>query len=112
MAAPFFCDINLGEQMAYYTLIYELVGDYLTRRAAFRQEHLKLAADSHARGELLMGGAFLDPADRALLIFRAENRSVAETFARNDPYVLNGLIARWEVRSWNVVIGNIDPPLG
>ena len=27
-------------------------------------------------------------------------------FARSDPYVRNGLVTRWEVRSWTVVIGN------
>jgi hypothetical protein len=99
------------EPMGYYALLYDMVGDYIARRATFRQEHLKLAAESHARGELLMGGAFADPADRGLLIFRAENRGVAESFARKDPYVLNGLILRWEVRQWTVVIGNTDPPI-
>ena len=31
--------------------------------------------------------------------------AVAERFARNDPYVVNGLVAKWRVRSWNVVVG-------
>ena len=31
---------------------------------------------------------------------------MAEDFARNDPYVVHGLVARWEVRPWTVVIGN------
>jgi len=92
--------------MPYYALIYELVDDYMERRAAFRAEHLKLAADSHARGELLMGGAFAEPADKALLIFRAEDRSVPETFVREDPYALNGLVNSWKLRPWSVVIGN------
>ena len=92
--------------MPYYALIYDLVDDYIERRAAFRAEHLKLAADSHARGELLMGGAFAEPADKALLIFRAEDRSVPEAFVREDPYVLNGLVKSWEVRPWTVAIGN------
>jgi uncharacterized protein YciI len=95
--------------MAYYALFYELVDDYLARRAAFREEHLKLAAASHARGELTLGGALAQPADRALLVFRANDRNVAESFARNDPYVINGLVRRWEVRPWTVVIGNSDP---
>ena len=59
-----------------------------------------------AAGELLLAGAFTDPADRALLVFRAPDRSAAEDFARNDPYVIRGLVTRWEVRSWAVVIGN------
>lgn len=90
--------------MAYYAMIYDLVDDYMARRGAFREEHLKMAADAHARGELLLGGAFADPPDKALMIFRLDDPKVAETFARKDPYVTNGLVKRWEVRPWTVVI--------
>ena len=92
--------------MAYFAMIYDLVDDYMARRGAFREEHLKMAADAHARGELVLGGAFADPADKALMIFRVDDPKVAETFARNDPYVLNGLVKHWEVRPWTVVIEN------
>ena len=90
--------------MAYFAMIYDLVDDYMARRGAFREEHLKMAADAHARGELLLGGAFADPPDKALMIFRVDDPKVAETFARKDPYVTNGLVKRWEVRPWTVVI--------
>jgi len=93
--------------MAYFALFYDVVEDYVTRRTPFRQEHLKLASEAHARGELVMGGAFADPADRVLIVFQGDNRSAAESFARNDPYVINGLVKRWEVRPWTVVIGNM-----
>jgi uncharacterized protein len=92
--------------MAYFAMIYHLVDDYLARRAVFRSEHLGLATQAYARGELVMGGAFSEPADKALLIFRAEDKSVAEAFANSDPYVLGGLVKHWEVRPWNVAIGN------
>lgn len=91
--------------MDYYALIYYVVDDYLSRRSAFREEHLRLAREAHLRGELVMGGALVDPADRALIIFRAPDRSVVEEFIRQDPYVLNGLVASWEVKPWKVVIG-------
>lgn len=91
--------------MAYFALVYELVDDYMARRGAFRDEHLKLAKESNARGELTMGGAFADPPDKALLVFRVEDRTVPESFARNDPYVTKGLVKHWEVRPWTVVIG-------
>ncbi len=94
--------------MPYFALIYELVDDYLARRAAFRQEHLGLAAAAHERGEILLAGAFAEPADRALLIFRGADRTAAESFARKDPYVLNGFVKRWEVRPWTVVIGGAE----
>ena len=93
--------------MAYFALFYDVVEDYVTRRTPFRQEHLKLASEAHGRGELVMGGAFADPADRVLIVFQGDDRSVAESFARNDPYVINGLVKRWEVRPWTVVIGNM-----
>jgi uncharacterized protein YciI len=92
--------------MGFYVLLYELVGDHIARRGAFRDEHLKLARESSARGELMLGGAFADPPDKALLVFRADDRSVPESFARHDPYVTNGLVKRWEVHAWTVVIGN------
>ena len=34
--------------------------------------------------------------------------STVENFARRDPYVTSGLVRKWEVRTWTVVIGN-DP---
>ncbi|MGO9590829.1 MAG: YciI-like protein [Candidatus Acidiferrales bacterium] len=92
--------------MGYFALVYEVVDDYLPRRATFRDDHLRHARQAHDRGELLLAGAFADPADKALLVFRTDDPAVVESFARNDPYVVNGLVKRWEVRPWTVVIGN------
>jgi uncharacterized protein YciI len=91
--------------MNYYALIYHLTDDYLERRPAFRAEHLQLAKDAEARGELVLGGAYSDPADTALLVWRGADASAAENFVANDPYVKNGLIERWEIRPYTVVIG-------
>jgi uncharacterized protein YciI len=93
--------------MPYFALIYDLVDDYIERRAAFRAEHLKLAEEWHARGEIVLAGAFAEPADEALLIFRGNDRSGPEAFVRQDPYVKHGLVKSWEVRLWNVVIGDL-----
>jgi len=92
--------------MAYYALFYEAVNDFIARRGAYRDEHLRLARDAHARGELVLAGALADPADGALLIFQGESSAVAEAFAQHDPYVKNGLITNWRVRNWTVVVGN------
>jgi uncharacterized protein len=89
----------------HYLLIYELCGDYLERRAQFRDEHLSLAWKAADRGDLLLGGALEAPADRAILLFRSDSPDVAEAFARVDPYVTNGLVERWSVRKWNTVAG-------
>jgi len=92
--------------MNYYALFYELVDDMVNRRAPFREEHLRLAGESRERGELVLGGALAEPVDRALLVFHVDDKSKVESFARKDPYVINGLAQKWEVRPWNVVVGN------
>jgi uncharacterized protein len=92
--------------MKYFALFYDVVDDYISRRGGYREEHLGLAREAQRRGELLLAGALADPVDRALLIFRAPDRAAVEEFARNDPYVKSGLVTRWEVRPWTVVIGN------
>jgi len=91
--------------MKHYLLFYEVADDYGTRRAAFRGEHLRKSWDAQARGELVLGGALADPVDGAILLFRGESPEVAESFARTDPYVLNGLVRRWRVREWTTVVG-------
>lgn len=91
--------------MNYYALIYHLVDDYLERRTQFREEHLKLAQDANENGHLVLAGAFSDPPDKALLIFKVDDKSIIKKFVDNDPYVKNGLIEKWEIRDWTVVIG-------
>ncbi len=89
----------------YHLLIYDLVDDYLERRPAFREEHLRWARDAHARGELLLAGALADPVDMAVLVFHGDGPEAAERFAEADPYVRAGLVKRWRVRPWTVVVG-------
>ena len=92
--------------MAYFALFYEVVDDFVNRRIPYRDEHLKLARAAQARGELVLAGALAQPSDGALLVFRGEQPDAAENFARHDPYVINGLVQRWYVRPWTVVVGN------
>jgi uncharacterized protein len=91
--------------MKHYLLFYEVGEDYAARRAEFRRAHLEKAWAAHERGELLLGGALADPMDLAILLFRGESPQAVEDFARNDPYVLNGLVKRWWVREWTTVVG-------
>ncbi len=88
----------------YFALQYEVVPDYLARRGAFRAEHLALAQRWHREGKLVLAGAY-DPADGALLVFKAGSAAEVEGFVREDPYVRNGLVATWRIRAWTVVVG-------
>lgn len=87
-------------------LIYDLVEDYFERRAPLREDHLALARAAHERGELHLAGAFIEPFDRALFVWATHDESVVERFVEADPYVSNGLVTAWQIRRWNVVIGD------
>jgi uncharacterized protein YciI len=91
----------------HYLLFYEAADDYLERRGAFREEHLALAWQACERGELILGGAFANPVDGAVLLFQGDSPAPAERFAQADPYVANGLVKRWYVREWTTVVGEM-----
>jgi uncharacterized protein YciI len=89
----------------HFLLFYETAPDYLERRKEFRNEHLSRAWAAHSRGELVLGGAFADPIDGALLLFQCDSPQVVKDFAVADPYVRNGLVSRWHIRQWSTVAG-------
>ncbi|KPZ67647.1 MULTISPECIES: YciI-like protein [unclassified Shewanella] len=89
----------------YFLLTYDVVSDYISRRETYRDEHIKLALSAVERGELLLGGALTEPSDGAVLLFKGSSPDIAEKFAKQDPYVLNGLVKNWKVRAWSIVLG-------
>jgi uncharacterized protein YciI len=93
------------EAAMYYLLLYDVVDDYVNRRAPFRDEHLRVANEAVENGQLILGGAFDHPVDGAALVFRADSRTMVEDFVKTDPYVKNGLITNWKIREWTVVVG-------
>jgi uncharacterized protein len=95
--------------MSYFALFYDFVDDFMTRRIPHREEHLRLARESYARGELVLAGALTDAPATALLVFNTADATPAEDFARQDPYVKNGVAKTWRVRPWTVVVGNEEP---
>jgi uncharacterized protein YciI len=89
----------------HYLLFYDVVENYAERRAAYRVEHLELAEQSVQRGDMILAGALADPIDGAVFLFRGSSPLVAEAFAEADPYVRNGLVTKWRVRTWPTVVG-------
>jgi uncharacterized protein len=95
--------------MPYFALFYDMVDDFVARRAPHRDEHLRLARECYARGELVLAGALTDAPATALIVFNSADATAAENFARNDPYVKTGVAKTWKVRPWTVVVGNEEP---
>ena len=84
----------------YYILFYKTDDDFIEQRKPFRTNHLQIVKQGLEDGTLIMGGALDEPADEAIIVFK--DKTSAETFAANDPYVKNGLIKKWEIRPWKV----------
>jgi uncharacterized protein YciI len=93
--------------VAHFLLFYDYAADVLERRGEFRGAHLDYAWAAVERGEIVVAGALADPVDGAVLMFSGDDKSVAEDFARADPYVTNGLVERWHVRGWTTVVGEL-----
>lgn len=90
----------------YFLLFYDYVENIVERRAPYREAHLAMVRDYVDRGELVLGGAFADPADGAAIVFKLEDKTKVEEFVRKDPYVVNGLVSGWRIREWTVVVGS------
>jgi hypothetical protein len=73
-----------GTPLVHYLLMYDVVDDYVTRRAPLRAAHIGLAREAAARGELVLGGA-LNPPEGVVLLFRGDSPAAAEAFARAIP---------------------------
>ena len=53
----------------------------------------------HARGVLIGAGPLGNPPEGAMAIFSA--REAAEEFVQGDPFVTEGLVARWRAVEWH-----------
>lgn len=87
-------------------LFYEKVPDYAEREGPLRVAHRAHVRAAVSRSELILGGPLVDPIDGAqALLFWADSVATVEAFAAADPYVLNGIVNAWRVRTWQTVVG-------
>jgi len=91
--------------LKHFLLFYDAGPDYAERRAPYRAAHLAHARAAAERGELLLGGALVDPIDASVLLFQGADAEVARRFAESDPYVTQGVVKGWRVREWMTVVG-------
>ncbi len=88
----------------YYILTYTAAADFNIKKEPYQPEHKLQIQEAYDKGTLVMAGGLLEPSNGGMLIFKGESPKVAEDFAVNDTYVKNGVIIKWSVRPWNVVI--------
>jgi uncharacterized protein YciI len=80
-------------------MFYELAEDGLANVPAHLSAHQARLREFHGRGVLLMAGPYGAPPVGALGVFTS--RAAAEEFARDDPYMLNGVVGRCSFQTWN-----------
>lgn len=84
-------------------LLYESADDVLTKAPAHLAAHVARIKEFDARGEILMVGTFGDPqAEGSMGVF--PTRALAEAFVKDDPFVRERVIRRWEIRDWNEIL--------
>ena len=81
---------------------YEVAPDGMAKAQANIAAHRARLSEFHARGVLLMAGPFANPLEGAMGVFT--NREAVEEFIQGDPFVINGVVAKWTLREWNEVL--------
>lgn len=86
-----------------HVVFYEPADDVLERAPEHMPGHSARIREFHERGEILMVGTFGDPRrEGSMAIFTT--REAAEAFVAGDPFVVHGLVRRWELRRWDEVL--------
>jgi uncharacterized protein YciI len=87
-------------------LLYQSAPGVGATAPAYDAAHSARVREFHARGSLLMIGVFARAQeDGAMGVFTT--REAAEEFARDDPFVVNGVVGSWGLRDWNETL--FDP---
>ncbi len=80
-------------------MFYELAADGLARVPEHYAAHVARLQAFHARGVLLMAGPYGAPPAGALSVFTTPE--AAEEFAREDPFVVHGIVGKRTLQPWD-----------
>lgn len=89
-----------------FALEYTYVENMAEKRLPVRPAHLEFTKPFIANKTLIAGGAYVPELEAGLLLFRGQKEDVEE-FAKKDPYVVEGLVAKYQIREWNIAVGSI-----
>jgi len=91
----------------HYLLFYEKIAGYEELQRPYALDHRNYFEKRAVQGDMLLGGSLEDPMDgSAVILFEAESAAVVEAFAKADPYVVHGIVNKWSVRKWDIVVGS------
>jgi uncharacterized protein YciI len=86
-----------------YVLFYESADDVMSKAPEHFPAHQAHYTAFHDQGTLLLLGTFGDPqAEGSMGVFSTQE--AAEQFAAEDPFVRNGVVRSYSIRTWNEVL--------
>ena len=91
--------------MPVFAVLYDYADDSVEARDAHRPAHRAFLDAVSGSMRLLATGPYNDEPAGALLIFQAPSRAELEAKMDADPFALEGLVARRQVREWTQVRG-------
>ncbi|CAM9284591.1 unnamed protein product [Ectocarpus sp. 13 AM-2016] len=91
-----------GEPAKLAAVVYTYVDGMVDKRGPYRTDHLDLLKAMTEEGTCLLGGAFLEPCDGAVLLFSSPEK--AQQFVDKDPYNTGGLVTKYQVLYFRKVL--------
>jgi uncharacterized protein len=88
-----------------HVLLYQSADNVHEKAPPHFAAHWARALEFHARGDLQLIGTFGDPQTQGSMSIFA-TREGAEEFVAGDPFVLEGVVASWEIREWTEALGD------
>lgn len=103
-----FCRLRMSSslQPKLYVLQYDYVADALEKRKPYREGHLSMINSQVEKGNVIIAGAVGNPPTGGLLIFRNITPNDIEQIAKQDPYVINGVVSKYSIQPYIAVAGD------
>jgi hypothetical protein len=97
--------MNVPQQRVYYVVFvvtsFASLEDAVAKKPDMIAAHIARSKELHARGTLLMSGAFLNNPQEPLSAMAVNTtREAAEEYIKGDPFVQNDLVRTWYIREW------------
>ena len=97
-------DPSAVETNTKYVLLYESADNVAEKAPLHFGAHWARAHEFHDRGDLWLIGTFGDPqTEGSMAVFNS--REAVEEFVVGDPFVLEGVVERYEIREWTEALG-------
>jgi uncharacterized protein YciI len=89
-----------------YALKYEYVENIVEKRTPYREAHIAHFMKQVQNGNIILGGSIDQPPTAGLTIVRNLTEKEVEQIAKQDPYVINGLVTKYTIKPFLAVVGD------